>query len=98
MVEQGDIISLEGMRFPVIVVSNNRYNTSGKALVCPVLSYDPNISLQEQIVLEDKICYVCCDALKQLDIGNRGSGVKGHVSLAKQMLILDKIQSIFDYI
>ena len=98
MVEQGDLISFEGVKFPAIVVSNNRYNASGKAIVCPVVFENPGISLQEQVEYNNKICYVCCDAPKWLDIGFRGPIVKGHVNLAKQMQIIDKIQSIFDYI
>ena len=34
--EQGDLLKLTGMAFPVMVVSNNLFNESGTAVVCPV--------------------------------------------------------------
>ncbi len=36
-VEQGDLLKVEGIQMPVIVVSNNYFNQSGKAIVCPIM-------------------------------------------------------------
>ena len=37
LVEQGDLLNVDGLSHPVIVVSNNFFNQSGKAVVCPIL-------------------------------------------------------------
>lgn len=36
-VEQGALLKVEGLAHPVIVVSNNFFNQSGKVIVCPIL-------------------------------------------------------------
>ena len=35
--EQGDLLRVDGIKWPVIVVSNNFFNTSGKVVACPIL-------------------------------------------------------------
>ena len=34
--EQGDLLKVNGISFPVIVVSNDLFNSTGKAVVCPI--------------------------------------------------------------
>ena len=36
-VEQGDLIKVAGLNYPVMVVSNNFFNETGKAIVCPIV-------------------------------------------------------------
>ncbi|MBR4067166.1 MAG: type II toxin-antitoxin system PemK/MazF family toxin [Clostridia bacterium] len=36
--EQGDLLMIDGIRQPVMVVSNNVFNESGKAIVCPIVA------------------------------------------------------------
>ena len=36
--EQGDILRISGISWPVIVVSNNHFNQIGEAVVCPILN------------------------------------------------------------
>ena len=36
--EQGDILSIEGLNFPVLVVSKNFFHQSEQAIVCPIRS------------------------------------------------------------
>ena len=36
-VEQGDLLKVAGLAYPVIVVSNDFFNESGKAIVCPIM-------------------------------------------------------------
>ena len=33
-IEQGDLLKVEGIQHPVIVVSNDYFNESGRAIVC----------------------------------------------------------------
>ena len=36
MIEQGDMLRVGGINYPVIVVSNNFFNQSGKVIACPI--------------------------------------------------------------
>lgn len=36
MVSQGDILKIEGIRHPVLVVSKDFFNTSGEIIGCPI--------------------------------------------------------------
>ena len=37
VVEQGDLLRVGGIKWPVIVVSNNFFNASGRVIACPIL-------------------------------------------------------------
>lgn len=97
MVEQGDMITVRGIAFPLLVVSKNEYNKCGSAIVCPILKQQPDITLYEYIESDVLSGYVCCDNMKLLNIDERGAFVKGRVPLVNMMDILGKIQAIFDY-
>ena len=36
--EQGDILRISGINWPVIVVSNDHFNQIGEAIVCPIMA------------------------------------------------------------
>ena len=40
-VEQGDLLKVQGIAQPVIVVSNNFFNQSGMAILCPIAQRHP---------------------------------------------------------
>ena len=98
MVEQGDIITVRGVDFPLLVVSKNAYNKSGSIIVCPVLKeMDGNVF---SVRVEEKgiLGIIRCDDLRHVDYEARGYHIKGRISLGKMLVILDMIQSLFDYI
>ena len=94
MVEQGDIIKIQGIQQSALVVSKNLFNRTGHVIVCPVVSEDTSATLAYPI---DTDLYVLCDNLRQLDIDSRGYSVKGRVSLADMVNIIARVQSLFDY-
>ena len=85
MVEQGDILSVRGINVPLLVISKNIYNVSGRAIVCPIFSYDGEATLSVEIHTE------------QIDFEKRGFHQKGRVALKDIIKILDLFQSLFDY-
>ncbi len=97
MVEQGDIITVRGIQFPLLVVSKNSFNRSGNVIVCPIDSKQPDISFFYHVETEMVSGYVCCDDLRLVNLDERGAFGKGRVSFAKMMAILGTIQSFFDY-
>ncbi|MBR5376995.1 MAG: type II toxin-antitoxin system PemK/MazF family toxin [Lachnospiraceae bacterium] len=95
MVEQGDIIKIEGINFDrTVVVSKDTYNKTGTVVVCPVVSKDPDCTLKVRIS-EDE--YVICDNMKVTDLNARRFHSVGRVTYPELIRICDMIQSIFDY-
>lgn len=69
--EQGDLLKIDGIQQPVIVVSNDVFNQSGKAIVCPIVQ-----SAQEgplHIKLKDSSVQgvVLCEQVRYLDLAAR---------------------------
>ena len=95
MVEQGQILKIDGIKYPALVVSKNIFNESGRVIVCPVISGAANATLAYPIG-QDR--YVLCDNLRQLDLESRPFSVKDRVSLAGMIHIADRVQSLFDYL
>jgi mRNA-degrading endonuclease toxin of MazEF toxin-antitoxin module len=95
MVEQGQIIKIDGIKFPALVVSKNVFNESGRVIVCPVVSEAAGATLAYPIG-PDK--YVLCDNLRQLDLNSRFYSITDRVSLAGIINISDRVQSLFDYL
>ena len=94
MVEQGDILRVNGINNSVLVVSKNAINESGCVMVCPIMSGEASATLSYPI---DTDRYVLCDNLRRLDIEPRGFSYDGRVSMAQLINLLDRVQSIFDY-
>lgn len=95
--EQGDILSVEKIAEPVLVVSKNFFNKTEQAIVCPVVknvSADPlHIEIES-----DEICgKVLCEQMKLLDLKYRGYKVISLIKYADIINITDAIQGIFDY-
>ena len=98
MVNQGDIITVRGIEFPVLVVSNDYYNKSGTVIACPVVKDDPNITFQVHIDTQQTAGYVCCDNMKQLNLEKRGYTARGSISVAGLLQVLDRIHSVFEFV
>ena len=95
--EQGDLLKLTGMTFPVLVVSSNLFNESGTAVVCPVQKN----AVPGPLHIELKDCpvegYVMCEYMKLVDLRVRRFS---RISSARDfdiMNISDAVMGIFDY-
>ena len=93
MVEQGDILKVEGIKSLVIVISNNRINASNRVIVCPIsqVTTPPTLS----VPLDDGNTAIC-DTVVQLDLEARGYSKKGRVPLSKLILMVDMVESMMD--
>lgn len=94
MVEQGDVLKVEGINFPVVVVSNNRTNTSNQVIVCPIMQTTDKYTL---IVPIDGDRCVISDKIKQLDLNQRSYSVKSNIGFTKVMMVVDQVQAMLDY-
>lgn len=97
MVEQGDIIKIDGIGHLALVISKNTYNESGMAVVCPILQKSIGSTFEVEVSINDSLIYVASDSVRQLDLNIREYSTKGRVPYSKLIYIIDMAQSIIDY-
>ena len=98
MVHQGDILKVEKIKNPVLVVSKDFFNETGEIIGCPIFDYNIGSPLHIAIATENRKGYVQCENLGMLDLNMRGFSVIDRISINDVMDITDTIQGIFDYI
>ena len=98
MVEQGDIIELSDVKYPLLVVSKSSYNLGNHILACPILPSDNGSALCFPFNTAFVIGFVRCDNLRMFDMKARRYSAKGRVPLSRLILIIDIIQSLLDYV
>ena len=73
--EQGDILRISGINWPVIVVSNNHFNTIGEAIVCPILSnITPNavhLPIRVSTTAGKIQGHIACEHVRHVDLKTR---------------------------
>lgn len=95
--EQGDLLKIDGIQEPVIVVSNDVFNQSGKAIVCPIVQ-----SAQEgplHIKLKDSSVQgvVLCEQVRYLDLAARRFHKLTATHYFDIMDISDAVVSMIEY-
>lgn len=96
-VEQGDLLKVEGIQSPVIVVSNIFFNQSGTAIVCPIMK--KAIPGPLHIELKDSVVqgYVLCEQVRYLDLSSRRFSKMAQTNYFDIMDISDAVVSMFEY-
>ncbi len=95
---QGDIIKVEKIKFPVLVVSKDFFNESGEVIGCPIYMESTKSPLHIWIQTESMVGYVQCEKLALLDLSVRGHSKIDKVTMEDRINIADVAQGIFDYI
>ena len=95
---QGDLLKIENIRHPVLVVSKDFFNSSGAVIGCPVIKNSIAGPLHIWMSVEDNEGYIQCEKLALLDLSVRGYKRIGRLPLAEMINISDAIQSIFEYV
>ncbi|MCD8068049.1 MAG: type II toxin-antitoxin system PemK/MazF family toxin [Lachnospiraceae bacterium] len=94
---QGDILKIEYIQVPVLVVSRDYFNESGEIIGCPLLAASTEGPLHIFVSDGEMGGYVQCEKLKLLDLSVRGYKKTGQIGTMDRMNITDAVQSIFDY-
>ena len=95
--EQGDIIKVDGLAHPALVISNDFFNSSGKARVCPILSAAIEGPLHIYVESKRTKGFVLCEQIKYVDLKKRAFNPIGRISYFDMINIADAIQGIFEY-
>ena len=98
MVHQGDLLKVERVNTPVLVVSKDFFNQSGEIIGCPVLSQSSEGPLRIPVQTAEISGVVHCEKLSLLDLNVRGYKKIDRISIADCINIIDAVQGIFDYI
>ncbi|MBR2661655.1 MAG: type II toxin-antitoxin system PemK/MazF family toxin [Clostridia bacterium] len=96
--EQGNILKIASIQYPVLVVSKNFFNESGLVMACPILPNAVAGPLRIRCKSVKTKGFVYCDQLRVVDLNNRRFSITDCISLPELMDIVDTIQGIFDYI
>lgn len=96
--QQGDIIKIEKIKHPVLVVSKNFFNTSGQIIGCPIIKNSMEGPLHIWMATDENEGYVQCEKLALLDLSVRGYKKIDRLPISDMIEISDAIQSIFEYI
>ena len=96
-VEQGDLLKVTGLACPVMVVSNDFFNESGKAIVCPIVKD----AVEGPLHIRLKNCrvegYVLCEQVRYVDLSARGFAKLTDAHYFDIMDISDAVMGMFDY-
>lgn len=96
-IEQGDLLKISGIKYPVIVVSNGFFNQSGKVIVCPIVSQAEEGPLHIQLKDSSVKGYVICEQVRYLDLSVRPFSKLSGIHYFDIMDISDAVISMFDY-
>lgn len=95
---QGDILKIEKIKHPVLVVSKDFFNNSGEVNGCPIIKNSVEGPLHIWMSTSENEGYIQCEKLALLDLAIRGYTKIDRLPLFEMMNVTDAIQSIFEYI
>jgi len=95
---QGDILKVEKVKMPVLVVSKDFFNQTGEIIGCPIYKNGEQGALHIKIHTEELTGYVQCEKMTLLDMNIRGYSKLDRIHMPEIIDITDAIQSIFDYV
>ena len=97
-VHQGDVLKVDKIKLPVLVVSKDFFNQTGEIIACPVYNAGRDDALHIHIQTQNMDGYVHCEKLALLDLNARCFVKLNSLHMNDIMNITDAIQGIFDYI
>ncbi len=98
VLHQGDILKIEKIKHPVLVVSKDFFNTSGEIIGCPIIENSVPGPLHIWMSTEETEGFIQCEKLALLDLSVRGHKKIGRLPIPELINVSDAIQSIFEYI
>lgn len=97
LIEQGDIITVEGMKGYFLIVSKNFFHKTEQAILCPIVKDTFIDPLHIPVMTEEVEGIVMCEQMRLVDLQYRGYKKITRIHYDDIVDITDAIQSIFDY-
>ena len=98
LVHQGDILKIEKIKHPLLVVSKDFFNTSGEVIGCPIIRDSIPGPLHIWMATEENEGYIQCEKLALLDLSVRGYKKVDRLPISDLVNVSDAIQGIFENI
>ena len=98
LINQGDILKVENISKPVLVVSKNFFNETGEVIACPIYDGGNEGALHIPISGKKVQGVVHCEKMNLFDMSVRGFSKTDTVGYEDIINISDAIQGIFDYV
>ena len=96
-VEQGDLLKIDGIAHPVMVVSNHFFNQSGRAIVCPILKKTLPGPLHIELKNTAAEGFVLCEQVRYIDLTARRYARVAQAHYYDVMDIADAVAGMFEY-
>ena len=96
-IQQGDMLKISGLPYPMIVVSNDFFNQEGKIIACPIVRNAAEGPLHIRLIDSSAEGYVLCEQLKYIDLATRRFSKLPAMHYFDIIDISDTIMGIFDY-
>ena len=93
---QGEILKIEKIKHPVLVVSKDFFNTSGEIIGCPIIRDSVPGPLHIWMSTKENEGYIQCEKLALLDLSVRGYKKIDRLPIVEMINISDAIQGIFE--
>ena len=98
ILHQGDILKIEKIQYPVLVVSKDFFNASGEIIACPIIRNSNPGPLHIWMATDENEGYIQCEKLALLDLSIRAYKKIDGLPVSEMMNVSDAIQGIFEYI
>ena len=98
VLHQGDILKIEKIKHPVLVVSKDFFNISGEIIGCPIINNSMPGPLHIWMSTEENEGYIQCEKLALLDLSIRGYKKVDSLPIPQMINVSDAIQGIFEYV
>ena len=99
--EQGSILRVSGINWPVIVVSNDHFNEIGETIVCPILNHIAPNAVHIPICVPSASGeikgLIACEHVRHVDLNVRRFSKLGFLCLTDFLDISDTLMALFDF-
>ena len=99
--EQGSILRVSGINWPVIVVSNDHFNAIGEAIVCPILDNIAPNAVHLPVCVSSASGeirgLIACEHVRHMDLKVRRFTKLGALVLSDYLDISDTLIALFDF-
>ena len=96
--EQGDILKVASLPYPIVVVSKNFFNESGLVMACPIVPDAVRGPLRIRCERIRQPGFVCCEQVRVVDLKARHFSKTDEIPYDDLIDIVDAIQGVFDYV
>lgn len=93
---QGELLRIDGLRYPALVVSNDFFNKSGKVIVCPVVPRALKGPLHIRLRESNVEGIVLCEQVRFIDLAARHFVRLDEAHYADIADIADAVMGIFE--